>query len=253
MNAVASVELPMIMVVEDEPDALEQRTSVLVGLKCATIGSRSEEEAVEKMSDGPVDLVLTDIRLKVPRDDKSGVEFARYVKRTYQDVPVIGYSARFADKDLAPTDKDIFDEVWPKDLDFEQIDELMQRCRALASAHYERRRAALWELFLRSDMFDMRTISASTTVLPDLSEREEAILRYVAEGLAPREIVDRVEIDEDELYRFVGWVLDEIPPEPSGETMNDVHRRHGSRPASAAELEEFARQYGPSLPAEDEG
>jgi DNA-binding NarL/FixJ family response regulator len=253
MSATATVELPVILVVEDDHEALEQRTNMLATMECTAIGFENDDEAREAMLESLVDLVLTDIRLKPSKGDRSGIEFARYVKRIYPDMPVLGYSAVFADKDLAPLEKEIFDEVWPKTLNFLQIEEMLQRCRELALEHREQRRAALWELFLKNKMFDMRTLPSAVTVLPDLDERDETILRLVGEGLPPRDIAEQLDIDEGELYRFVGWVLDELPPEPWGETVADIHARHGSQPASEADLEEFERLYGPSLPPDDEG
>ncbi len=129
----------------------------------------------------------------------------------------------------------------------------MQRCRSLAVAHQEARRGALWELFLKSEMFDMRSLPSAAQLLPALSEQEEEILREVGEGRSPREIAERLRIEEDELYRFVSWALDELPPDPVGVTIADIHARRGSRPATPPEIEEFERLYGASLPADGEG
>jgi hypothetical protein len=101
-------------------------------------------------------------------------------------------------------------------------------------------------------MFNMRTLPAAAGAL-DLSVAEQQALGYVAEGLSPKEIAERVEISEDELYRLVAWVLDELQPAPGGETMASVHERHGSHPASSEDLEEFERQFGPSSPKDGEG
>ena len=102
-------------------------------------------------------------------------------------------------------------------------------------------------------MFDMRTLSNAAAVLRELTDDERAVLACVAEGLSPREIAERLSLDEDELYRLVAWVLDELQPAPNGETMSDVHARHASRPANAAEIDEFERRFGPSLAPDDEG
>lgn len=102
-------------------------------------------------------------------------------------------------------------------------------------------------------MFDMRTLPAAAAEFPELSVVERRVLGYVADGLSPKEIAERVEVGEDELYRLVAWVLDELEPAPAGETMRDVHARHGSRPASPGDLQEFERRYGPSLPVDGEG
>jgi DNA-binding CsgD family transcriptional regulator len=103
-------------------------------------------------------------------------------------------------------------------------------------------------------MLDMRELPAAASGVGELSDRERAVLRLVAEGLGAREIAQRLDIAAAEVYRFVAWIIDELQPAPNGETMSHVHARHGSRPAAApADLEEFERRFGPSLPADDEG
>jgi len=102
-------------------------------------------------------------------------------------------------------------------------------------------------------MFDMRSLPAAATALSELTEQDRLVLRYVADGLSPREIAERMDLSEEQLYRLVVWVLDELEPAPDGMTIADVHARQGSRPASPAELDEFERLYGPSLPADGEG
>ena len=101
-------------------------------------------------------------------------------------------------------------------------------------------------------MFNMRTLPSAAANL-QLTELEQRVLAYVAEGRAPKEIAERLNMPEDELYRLVAWVLDEIEPAPAGDTMRDVYARHGGRPAITAELEEFERRYGPSLSPDGEG
>lgn len=102
-------------------------------------------------------------------------------------------------------------------------------------------------------MVDMRELPLAAAPVTGLTERDKAVLRYVAKGLSPREIAERVEISEEELYRFVAWILDEVAPAPDGDTMSDVHARHGSRPGGPGDVQEFERRYGASLPPDDEG
>ena len=102
-------------------------------------------------------------------------------------------------------------------------------------------------------MFDMRSLPAVFTGIPGLTEQERGALRLVADGISPREITRKIDISEDALYRLVAFVLDEIEPAPGGMTMTDVHALDKSRPATAAELDEFERLYGPSRPPDDEG
>ena len=249
--AIDDLERPLIVVVEDDPHQLTESTAALVDLQCEAVGVSDDALAKRAMDGADVDLVLTDIKLKPVRNDKSGVALARFVKQTYTGVPVLGYSAVFADKDLAAGEKAVFDEVYPKDLSYRELDELLKRCRMLARKH---RRRSLWELLLSHTMFDMRGLPAVVDRLPQLDERETAILALVAEGASPRDIASRVGMHEDDLYRFVAWVLEELPPEPEGMTMAEMYRRHGGRAATDDELDEFDRLYATAgEPARGEG
>jgi DNA-binding CsgD family transcriptional regulator len=102
-------------------------------------------------------------------------------------------------------------------------------------------------------MFDMRSLPAAASALHNLTEQEQEVLRLVGAGESPREIATRLRVSEDVLYRFVARVLDELAPDPEGRTMAAVHAQHGSRAARNAELLEFERRFGPSLPPDDEG
>lgn len=102
-------------------------------------------------------------------------------------------------------------------------------------------------------MFDMRSLPSAAAELTELTEQERQALRLVGEGLSPRQVAERLALSEDALYRLVAWALDELEPAPAGETMSDVHARHGTRPASPAEVAEFERRYGPLLAPDGEG
>ena len=101
-------------------------------------------------------------------------------------------------------------------------------------------------------MFNMRTLPSAAAGL-ELTDVEQQVLAYVAEGLAPKEISQRVDMPEDELYRLIAWVLDELEPAPGAKTMGDVYARHGGRPATSVELAEFEDRYGRSLAPDGEG
>jgi YesN/AraC family two-component response regulator len=80
------------MIVEDEPllrDTLEQ----LLQFSGFTVLTASNgKEALEKLAQNPVDLVLSDIKMPV----MDGVELLRHIRTTYKGLKVIFFSA-FAD------------------------------------------------------------------------------------------------------------------------------------------------------------
>jgi CheY-like chemotaxis protein len=111
------------------------------------IGVRSHDDALRELRAAPaVDLVLTDIHLAAAPDDKSGIALARYVKSTYLDLPVAGYSAYFADEDLG-NDRAIFDAIWAKGhFTYKTIDEMVAFCRARALEHRRARQDTATEV-----------------------------------------------------------------------------------------------------------
>src|SRR4051812_21653886 len=98
MNDLTTTPRPVILVVEDEEEALRLRLDALIDAECTPIGVQSHDDALRELRAAPaVDLVLTDIHLAAAPDDKSGVALARYIKNSYVDLPVAGYSAVFGD------------------------------------------------------------------------------------------------------------------------------------------------------------
>jgi CheY-like chemotaxis protein len=128
--------LPVILVVDDDPGVLQQMVSGLAGLNCSPVGVASHMAAVETLRSNPsIDLVLTDIRLGLQGDDKSGVDLARYVRRQFCDLPIVGYSAVFTESQFASGERGLFDYVWPKGANYREIDAMMNYCRDRAYTH----------------------------------------------------------------------------------------------------------------------
>lgn len=102
------------------------------------------------------------------------------------------------------------------------------------------------------ERFSMRALADEAPHLPELDESERKAVALVGEGLAPREVSERLGMDEPLVYRLVVDVLNYLEP-PGGPTRDMIHEMYGSRAATAEELEEFDRIYGPSQPPYDEG
>lgn len=157
MSAEEIAERPVVLLVEDDEEQLEWRVREFSEAGCMTIGVASHDDAVRELRAGPaVDLVITDIRLTTHDEDddleadKSGVALARYVQRTYVDLPVTGYSAYFEDRDLVD-EKDafdrLFDHVWKKgEQDYREFDEMISYCRRRAVAHRLSRRKTAFDV-----------------------------------------------------------------------------------------------------------
>ncbi len=100
--------------------------------------------------------------------------------------------------------------------------------------------------------FEMRSLTDEAARLPALDESERQAMALIGEGVAPREVAERLGMDEPQVYRLVVDVLDYLKP-PGGPALHELHATHGSRPATADEIAEFEEMYGASMPPDGEG
>lgn len=79
----------VIMCVDDELNLLRLYEQVLAEDGFRVVAARSGSEALDKMRQQPVDLVVLDIKM----DDKDGLDVLREMKLDNPDLPVILHSA----------------------------------------------------------------------------------------------------------------------------------------------------------------
>jgi CheY-like chemotaxis protein len=136
---------PLVCIVEDRPESLRRRVELFEQLGCVAIGASSRDDALRELGATPlVDLLVTDIHMADDDhpDDKSGIDLARIVRERWIDLPIAGYSAKFAEDDLSPEERGAFDLSFPKGR--QSLSELMtqvEACVALANQHRLRRAA----------------------------------------------------------------------------------------------------------------
>jgi CheY-like chemotaxis protein len=75
----------VILCVDDEPNALMLRKSVLQRAGYEVLTADSAEQAMAALTSRKIDLVLSDHVMP----DKSGAELAQQIKRRWRDLPVI--------------------------------------------------------------------------------------------------------------------------------------------------------------------
>ena len=136
---------PLVFIVEDKPESLRRRVRLFEGSGCAVIGALSRDDALRELGTTPmVDLLVTDIHMADDDnpDDKSGIDLARTVRSLWGDIPIAGYSAKFAEDDLSDDDRGVFDLSFPKGR--QSLDDLtaqVDACVKLAYLHRLRRTA----------------------------------------------------------------------------------------------------------------
>ena len=132
-----------IMVVEDNDSIRAGYKNLLVEEARQTFSTEvfvedfaNSDRAVKRLLDQSkvtFDLFFTDIDLTgSPNPDKAGVAFAKFIKSTLPDVPVIGCSGYFNKDDLNPDEIRYFDKWWPKGSSFADLDKMLKNAIQLA-------------------------------------------------------------------------------------------------------------------------
>jgi CheY-like chemotaxis protein len=107
---------PTVLVVDDEEDTLRIRKDLLSENGFVPVTASSQQQAITELKAHPeIDLIVVDVNLDPSkRRDTSGVDLARRVKQGFGDLPVIGYSAYFAEDELPKDQWLVFDRHLPK-------------------------------------------------------------------------------------------------------------------------------------------
>ena len=140
---------PLLIIVEDSHQLREQRVKFFSKKGFAVIAAASMEEALHELQASPgVDLVVTDIELDKVEPHKSGVALARKVREFRDQLPIVGYSAKF--EDLPEADRQQFQLFQKKGtIDRQERDRFADRCLNLAVDHRDRRRRHAHESMAR--------------------------------------------------------------------------------------------------------
>lgn len=99
--------------------------------------------------------------------------------------------------------------------------------------------------YLPGVAIDVYHLPAAAEQLADLTQRERDVLALLGEGLASREIAERLELSESTVYLVIADLLDALEYEPPSLSADEIHARAGTRAASASEIARFHGQFGP--------
>jgi DNA-binding NarL/FixJ family response regulator len=92
---------------------------------------------------------------------------------------------------------------------------------------------------------DVNHLPEAAQELGDLTPRERDLLALIREGLASREIAERLALNEATVHLVIADLLDALEYKPPGVSADEIHRRAGTRPASQTEVTRFHQQFGP--------
>jgi len=116
-----------VLVVDDQASVRRALASLLATDRVEVATAASAAEADARLADGPVDLLVTDLRLAGP-GDLGGFEVVRRARSALPRLPILLFSA-FADEELRAEARSLGAlDLWPKSL---PIPELLDRLREL--------------------------------------------------------------------------------------------------------------------------
>jgi DNA-binding NarL/FixJ family response regulator len=92
---------------------------------------------------------------------------------------------------------------------------------------------------------DVNHLPEAAQELGDLTQRERDVLALLREGLASREIAERLALSEATVYLVIAELPDALEYKPPGASADEIHRGAGTRPASPTEVTRFHQQFGP--------
>lgn len=125
---------PKVLVVDDDQNILSAFQDFLRKERCTMIAASSAEEALKKIEQQHVDLLITDIKLKY----QSGVTLFMHLRGTRPDLPVIvitGYPDLISEEDVKTYGADYF---FLKPLDLNRLREAVRKCLHLNNvAHHK--------------------------------------------------------------------------------------------------------------------
>lgn len=139
---------PLVLVVEDDPQALALRVRQLQTAGCRAIPVSNSDDAIRQIWHSPLlGAVLTDINLVRHGEDRSGIALARYIRQNRPQLPVSGYSGVFAEDRLSADELQLFDTYYgagrlsPKEIRkaMAEVMELAQRFEVIRRQEAEER------------------------------------------------------------------------------------------------------------------
>jgi CheY-like chemotaxis protein len=131
---------PLVLVVEDDERLLRLRARSLEQRGLEVVASNTVDEALSTLESGPeLDAVLVDINLSKEPGDKSGIALAKVIRERYEDVPMVAYSAFFANEILDEVSP-VFDRYYSKgSRPVAELEEALEEIRKLAFETHRRR------------------------------------------------------------------------------------------------------------------
>jgi CheY-like chemotaxis protein len=206
------LQKPVALIVEDKPRALKRRKDLFNIGGFLAIQASSKEEALLQIQCAPaIDIVVTDIDLGAPGNDRGGIELATQLKAMKPGLPVVGYSAFFKQDDLAEDEWRTFDRHYAKADGSKVLDSQLDEWRILALAYRTRRFAtAIGELERIRHKY--RVVDKDVNVLRE----------FLAGSHLPSATADRLggDLSADEILSQLGYKLRLVEagtPRPSSE------------------------------------
>lgn len=189
-----------ILVVDDHALFRDGVISLLKSRGVEVVGqAASGEEAIEKVATLRPDVVLMDLRM--PR--MGGLEATRLLKARMPDLKIVMLTVSEDDSDLFESVKAGADGYLLKKLTADEFLELLGGLEKGEAAISRPLAAKIMREFGRAE-------EGRSSTSDRLTEREEAILRFVAQGRSNREIAEALVLSENTIKYHTKHILDKL-------------------------------------------
>jgi CheY-like chemotaxis protein len=132
---------PLVLLVEDNERSRVTRSELFRLEGCRVLEVVDVASALAALQDEQVDVVVTDINLSGRESNRDGLTLVRAVRELFGDLPVVAYSAMFAEDEVSAEDRALFDRWYPRgSLDSRSIASSIVQAKELGLAHRRRKR-----------------------------------------------------------------------------------------------------------------
>ncbi len=185
-TGVVRVVRPLALVAEDNPILREQTLRVLDrrGITAVAVGSYSQASTTLTHDSG-FDVALLDIHLDHDKDsdDKGGIDIARLIKTSFPETEIIGYSGKFASRELSPDERELFTATRTKGrLTQKDHQELWDLTELYARQRHEERRARAFDTLTQLRRLYENEVSEKAILTRKPAGESESRRSYTAEG-----------------------------------------------------------------------
>jgi CheY-like chemotaxis protein len=185
-----------VLLLDDDDDNRQLSAQILTTKRVRVVEAANEKDAERELISHPgIDAISLDVSLRGQGKDKEGAELAVRIRKAHPELPIVGYSAHFAENQLSAEERSAFTAFYHRGGSTSDIREWVNRCLDEGLQYRRRRR----------ERFDQQL--AELKRAGQIGDREYAVLR----SLSP---ADSDELSIERALTAAGYHVEVILPTP---------------------------------------